>query len=232
MAPALPVPLLAGLLVLAVASGLLRPAGAQALPTGCRDVTGSTSGATGTWCWPAGDRSAVVRPALLPRRPWEPGHRGVDLGPLAPGDGVRAAAAGTVTFAGAVAGRPVLVVSHAGGLRTTYEPVRATAAVGSSVAAGDVVGVLDTGPTHCAPTACLHWGLRRGDLYLDPVALLAPRVRLLPLDGLRGTPGGVAFPPGPDRGPGSPATVAATAGRTTGAEAGADGCLAQVPRCA
>ena len=29
--------------------------------------------------------------------------------------------------------------------------------------------------------ACLHWGLRHGDVYLDPLALLGlGRVRLLP----------------------------------------------------
>jgi hypothetical protein len=35
--------------------------------------------------------------------------------------------------------------------------------------------------------ACLHWGLRRGETYLDPMTLLSPpRVRLLPMGQLTG----------------------------------------------
>jgi hypothetical protein len=34
----------------------------------------------------------------------------------------------------------------------------------------------------CPVAACLHWGLRRGEVYLDPLSLLAPpEVRLLPM---------------------------------------------------
>ena len=29
-----------------------------------------------------------------------------------------------------------------------------------------------TGGSHCAPRACLHWGVRRGDEYLDPLDVL------------------------------------------------------------
>jgi hypothetical protein len=47
---------------------------------------------------------------------------------------------------------------------------------------GDLVGRVGAAPGHCAPAACLHWGVRRGEAYLDPVALVAPRrVILLPL---------------------------------------------------
>ncbi len=36
--------------------------------------------------------------------------------------------------------------------------------------------------SHCFPRACLHWGLRRGDTYLDPLTLVgAGPIRLLPL---------------------------------------------------
>ena len=51
------------------------------------------------------------------------------------GQPVRAALPGTVTFAGMLAGRGVVVVDH-GATRTTYEPVAATVAVGTPVAAG------------------------------------------------------------------------------------------------
>ena len=49
--------------------------------------------------------------------------------------------------------------------------------------AGSPIGALAAGHAGCPRAACLHWGLRRGEAYLDPLALLRPpRVRLLPWD--------------------------------------------------
>jgi len=48
----------------------------------------------------------------------------------APGQPVYAAGPATVVFAGKLAGRPVVSLAHAGGLRTSYEPVEAAVAVG------------------------------------------------------------------------------------------------------
>jgi murein DD-endopeptidase MepM/ murein hydrolase activator NlpD len=46
---------------------------------------------------------------------------------------------------------------------------------------GDLIGTLTSGHAGCPVQACLHWGLRRGQSYLDPLGLLRPpRVRLLP----------------------------------------------------
>jgi len=73
-----------------------------------------------------------------PSTRWSAGHRGVDLQGL-PGQQVRAAVAGTVSFAGTLAGRGVVVVTH-GQTRTTYEPVLAWVDVGVAVAAGDPLG--------------------------------------------------------------------------------------------
>ncbi len=108
------------------------------------------------------------------------GHRGVDLAGH-PGQRVRAALPGTVLYAAPLAGRGVVVVGH-GATRTTYEPVTATVQGGDQVAAGDPIGTLELGGSHCLPRACLHWGWLRGDTYLDPLRLvgLGP-VRLLPL---------------------------------------------------
>ncbi|MEV5240236.1 M23 family metallopeptidase [Streptomyces cinnamoneus] len=140
--------------------------------------------------WPLAPRPPVLRTWRPPPAPWAAGHRGVDLG-APPGSPVRAAASGTVSFAGTVAGRGVVAVELTGTgsppLRTTYEPVRATVREGDRVAAGAVLGVLEAGPSHCGATTCLHWGLRRGDAYLDPLTLLPPWMlrrppsRLLPL---------------------------------------------------
>jgi len=80
-----------------------------------------------------------------------------------------------------VAGRPVVSVDHAGGLRTTYEPVDPSVAAGQRVARGSPIGLLQIGHPGCPVQACLHWGLRRGETYLAPMLLLRPpRVRLLP----------------------------------------------------
>ncbi len=130
--------------------------------------------------WPVSP-PAVVRSFDPPPRPWLAGHRGADLAAAA-GATVVAAGPGTVLFAGVVAGRGVVSVAHPGGLRSTYEPVAAAVAPGDAVDAGTPIGTLTAGHPGCPAAACLHWGLRRGDAYLDPLALLGRgRVRLLPL---------------------------------------------------
>ena len=132
------------------------------------------------WGWPLDGGPVVSRSFGQPPTPYAAGHRGVDLLGAA-GSAVLAAGAGVVVFAGMVAGRPVVSVDHAGGLRTTYEPVTPTVAAGQAVARGSPLGLLVPGHAGCPAEACLHWGLRRGDTYLDPLTLLRPpRVRLLP----------------------------------------------------
>ena len=130
--------------------------------------------------WPMRPRPDVVRRFEPPASRWGPGHRGADLAGHV-GQPVRTALAGTVSFVGRIAGRGVVVVDH-GATRTTYEPVLGSVSRGQRLAAGDVVGRLAGAGSHCAPRACLHWGLRRGSTYLDPLTLVdAPRpVRLLP----------------------------------------------------
>ncbi|MDX3091133.1 M23 family metallopeptidase [Streptomyces sp. ME02-6978a] len=140
--------------------------------------------------WPVGVRPVVLRGWEPPASAYGPGHRGVDLA-ATPGDPVRAVAAGRVSFAGPVGGLGVVSVELTGTgappLRTTYESVRASVRKGDEVASGDVVGFLaEPGPRHCA-SGCLHWGLRRGESYLDPLSLLPPWLlrrgpsRLLPV---------------------------------------------------
>jgi murein DD-endopeptidase MepM/ murein hydrolase activator NlpD len=139
--------------------------------------------------WPVGVRPSVVRGWEPPATAYGRGHRGVDLA-AAPGTQVRAVAPGRVSFAGRVAGRGVVSVELTGTgrppLRTTYGPMRATVRKGDEVTAGDVLGTVEPGGSHC-PTSCLHWGLRRGRTYLDPLSLLPPWLlqrgpsRLLPV---------------------------------------------------
>ena len=120
-----------------------------------------------------------VRPAEVtgsfdpPAQNWDSGHRGIDLA-TSTGTVVMSAADGIVTFAGSLAGRGVVVVDH-GSVRTTYEPVHAAVTVGDWVSASDEIGAIETGTGHCGDGSCLHWGLRRGDTYLDPRLLLGLR---------------------------------------------------------
>ncbi|MFE9690471.1 murein hydrolase activator EnvC family protein [Micromonospora sp. NPDC005806] len=147
-------------------------------PSGGPAVTGPAP----RFRWPLAGTPRPVRRFDPPPQPWLPGHRGVDLA-ATPGAEARAAGPGAVLFAGVVAGRPVVTVGHVGGLRTTYEPVRPGLPAGAPVAAGTPIGVLLAGHPGCPAEACLHWGLRRGEEYLDPLALLGlGPVRLLPLD--------------------------------------------------
>lgn len=135
--------------------------------------------------WPLHPPSEVVLAFDPPDSLWGAGHRGVDLAGE-PGQLVVAALAGQVVWAGRIAGRGVVVVSH-GATRTTYEPVRAHVRVGDLVGEGQVLGSLELGGSHCFPSACLHWGWLQGTTYLDPLDLVgSTEVRLLPLDGWRG----------------------------------------------
>ena len=111
----------------------------------------------------------MVRGFDPPDQPWLAGHRGLDL--LAdPGAPVFAVLAGTVSFAGRVAGRPVVVINH-GDTRTTYEPVTAAVVVGQEVSGGEQIGALAAGHA-CPGGTCLHLGWLRDQTYLDPSTLL------------------------------------------------------------
>jgi murein DD-endopeptidase MepM/ murein hydrolase activator NlpD len=119
----------------------------------------------------------VADPFREPACPWCPGNRGLSYD-VAAGTPVRAAAAGAVTFSGTVAGTYYLVVVHADGLRATYGQLTGShLAEGDRIVAGAIVGVSAGG---------LHFGLRRGDRYIDPAPLLGrliERARLVPTDG-------------------------------------------------
>lgn len=142
--------------------------------------------------WPLAGSPTVLRGFHPPAFPYGPGHRGVDLA-AAEGEPVFAAGAGTVVFAGVVAGRGVVSLSHPSGLHTTYEPVSASVTVGQQVSRGEQIATMQPGHPGCPVTVCLHWGAFRdpdatepgdaGRQYVDPLRLiLTPRVRLLPIE--------------------------------------------------
>lgn len=137
----------------------------------------------GRYSWPTGAPAPVVEGFDPPAVAWGRGHRGVDL--AAPeGTQVRSAGDGVVAFAGVVAGRPVVSVDHADGIRTTYEPVEPAVSAGQAVARGEVIGTLLAGHRGDGVSA-LHWGARTGPkTYVNPLRLLHPPViRLKPVEG-------------------------------------------------
>ena len=97
------------------------------------------------------------------------------------GTPVRSAGAGTVTFAGAVAGAVWVTVAHDGGMLTSYGPLRQVrCVVARSSSAGDLLG---------RSAGSLHFGVRLDGRYVDPALLLGEAVhlvpRLVPLGGSR-----------------------------------------------
>jgi murein DD-endopeptidase MepM/ murein hydrolase activator NlpD len=152
-------------------------------------VAAPARGGDGSWAWPLDDpqnQHNVDATFDLPDTEYSAGHRGIDL-PGRVGEPVRAVAPGHVTFAGSVAGFGVVTVDH-GAERSTYQPVDPQVHRGDAVEAGDVLGHLRGGGSHCA-TACLHLGRRPttsgAGTYLDPLDRLGSeaRVRLVDPEG-------------------------------------------------
>jgi murein DD-endopeptidase MepM/ murein hydrolase activator NlpD len=181
-----------GLICLILGCMLVDPRAAGAAPASSAGATATApgndvltaaapSGSEVRYSLPVAGAPVVVRPFAPPPTPYAAGHRGVDLATIA-GAGVTAAAAGTVTFSGPVAGRGVVVIAHADGVSTEYEPVDSSVRRGDLVARGDVIGHVAGTHDGCAPDSCLHWGARRDGTYFDPMSLLRPlgTVRLIP----------------------------------------------------
>ena len=117
----------------------------------------------------------VVDPFRPPENPYGPGNRGVEYD-TEPGDVVRAAAAGTVVFSGAVAGSLYVTLDHGGGVLSTYSYLqRISVRAGADVAAGQVIAIAGER---------LHFSVRVDGSYADPagfVGVRRVRVRLVPL---------------------------------------------------
>jgi murein DD-endopeptidase MepM/ murein hydrolase activator NlpD len=146
-------------------------------------TTAAQTGARPSWRWPLAPRPPILRGFDPPPKPWLSGHRGVDLGFATAGTSIVSPAPGTVSFVGVVVDRPVITIDHGGGLRSSFEPVESTLAVGTTVGAGEVIGTAL--PGHCLAAQCLHWGVRDGEEYVNPLQFvldLRPSI-LLPLAG-------------------------------------------------
>lgn len=150
----------------------------------------------------AESRPRVVHPFEKPAQRWSAGHRGVDLAVPENDRHVYAPAPGKVVFSGTVVNRKVLVLAHPDGRRSTFEPMDEALPVGTTVAAGEVIGTVavtagGTGerPYRRCSTACLYWGVRQGGArgdgsgktaeYINPMSLLGSKEPsiLLPVPG-------------------------------------------------
>jgi murein DD-endopeptidase MepM/ murein hydrolase activator NlpD len=133
-------------------------------------------GVVGSWVRPVA--GPVVRGFDPPRTRYGPGHRGVDFA-VPPGTPVAAAGPGVVVFAGAIGPSSHVVVLHpASGWRTGYSFLESVAVhVGEAVAGGTVVGAsggTSVGSAEGHDGSVLHFSLRIGDTYVDPMILFTP----------------------------------------------------------
>ena len=150
----------------------------------------------------AESRPRVVHPFEKPAQRWSAGHRGVDLAVPENDRRVYAPAPGKVVFSGTIVNRKVLVIAHPDGRRSTFEPMDEALPVGTTVAAGEVIGAVavTAGSTSERPyrrctTVCLYWGVRQGGArgdgsgktaeYINPMSLLGSKEPsiLLPVPG-------------------------------------------------
>ena len=133
-------------------------------------LLGPVSAAEGaTVLVPPVDAPVIVR-FVEPAHRWAPGHRGIDYA-VASGTAIRAAAAGTVTYAGEVGGYLAVTIDHGLGMQTTYTVLRdVTVERGQQVAQGTWIG--HTASTHPNGPPGLHFGVKLEGEYVDPTGLL------------------------------------------------------------
>lgn len=152
----------------------------------------------------AASRPQVIRTFEKPAQRWSTGHRGVDLAVPEHDRRVYAPAPGKVVFSGTVVNRKVLVIAHPDGRRSTFEPMDEALPVGTTVAAGDIIGTVaapdsagenSERPYRRCSTPCLYWGVRQGGArgdgsgkdaeYINPMSLLGSKEPsiLLPVPG-------------------------------------------------
>jgi len=128
-------------------------------------------------CWRPPVEGVVVDPFRAPPCAWCPGNRGIDYR-VGTNAEVRAAASGTVTFVGVVAGTAYAVVELPSGWRHTYGKL-----ISTRLRSGDRVIV---GTTIGQASGEFYFGLRVGDDYRDPEEFLGTwggRTRLIPSNG-------------------------------------------------
>jgi murein DD-endopeptidase MepM/ murein hydrolase activator NlpD len=150
---------------------------AEAAPAGAPEVqTFPAPTGSGTLTLPvAGPVTSPFGPRTSPTTGAKEFHEGIDIG-AAQGTPIRAAASGTVTFAGQMSGYGnIVIVQHAGGLQTRYAHQSAmSVTAGQTVAAGEVIGAV--GATGEATGPHLHFEVRVNGVAVDPAPYLSSPV--------------------------------------------------------
>jgi len=145
-------------------------------------VVGQSSTLDAEPCWEPPVEGIVTDPFREPPCPWCAGNRGIEYR-VERSTVARATATGRVTFSGVVAGTLYVVVEIANGWRLTYGRLATTRlGQGDVVVAGSVVG---------RTTEKFFFGMRAGNVYVDPAPFLGRRVgrpRLIPIDGTSARP--------------------------------------------
>ena len=107
----------------------------------------------------------ISDPFRAPEHEFGPGNRGIEYRTNV-GDQVRASAAGTVSFAGSVAGSLFVSVDHGGGLITTVGFLDEVAVRrGEAIEQGQALG---------AAGERTHFSARQDGIYFDPEQLFGP----------------------------------------------------------
>ncbi|HEY4331515.1 MAG TPA: peptidoglycan DD-metalloendopeptidase family protein [Ilumatobacteraceae bacterium] len=128
-------------------------------------------------CYLAPVNAPVAVPFAAPSCTYCPGHRGLQYS-VAAGTLAIAAASGTVSFVGVVVGTRYVVVNQDDGRTATYGMLAAAmVSRGARIAAGQAIATtLDS----------FYFGLRQGDIYIDPapfIGTITRAPRLVPISG-------------------------------------------------
>lgn len=141
-------------------------------------VTTHQAQVSSRWMFPCGAPFRMHRAFDPPPTKYAAGHRGIDVlqsdcvEVLAPADG-------TVSFAGVVAGKPVISIAVDERTVVSYEPVNTSLSKGDVVLRGEPIGTPGTGG-HCG-SECVHMGVRVDGEYVNPVRFFGQKPALLPL---------------------------------------------------
>ncbi len=158
----------------------------------CPSSIASTAGSKWDLPLPGISPAAITAEFAPPTSQFGSGHRGVDF-PATQGQRVIAVGSGVVSFAGSIAGKPVISIELSDSInvfgtrvRSTYEPVSPLVSTGDFVTAGTIIGYIDfvgSNSGHCRDI-CLHFGLKvvgePATSYLSPRILWRSTATLYP----------------------------------------------------
>ncbi|MFV0258061.1 MAG: murein hydrolase activator EnvC family protein [Acidimicrobiales bacterium] len=168
-------PVVALVIAVAVGLGVAEPNPGSDPDTG-RAAVSVAAAPTACRPWSAPVDAPVVDPFREPAHRFGPGNRGIEYG-VRPGQPVGAAAPGTVSFVGPVAGDLWVVVEHDGGDRSSYGPVLAPAVVRGQT--------VDSGTELAGAAPGFHFTVRHHDVYVDPAVRFdgaCGQPRLVPIE--------------------------------------------------